>query len=60
MKVFGIPIAAGVWRRPMGSVILVDVRSGMRFYGATKAQALRAAKLVKPDGLFQIISPGRI
>ena len=44
----------------MGSVILIDVRSGMRFYGATKAQALRAAKLVKPNGLFQMISPGRV
>lgn len=60
MKVFGIPIAPGVWRRPMGSVIIIDVRSGMRFYGSTRAEALRAAKLVKPNGLFQLLSPGRI
>lgn len=44
----------------MGSAILIDVRSGMRFYGTTKAQALKAAKLVKPNGLFQLLAPGRV
>jgi hypothetical protein len=60
VTVFGIKIAPGVWRRPQGSVTLIDVRSGMRFYGATKAEALKAAKLVKPNGLFQILPAGRI
>lgn len=60
MRVFGIPIAPGVWRRPMGSVIIIDVRSGMRFYGSTKAEALRAARMVKPQGLFQLLPRGRV
>ena len=59
-KVFGVPIATGVWRRPAGSCILVEVRSGMRFFGVTKEQALKAGKMVKPNGLFYLLPAGRV
>ena len=59
-RVFGIPIAPGVWHRPTGSCILIEVRSGMRFYGATKEQALKAGKMVRPDGLFYLLPAGRV
>ena len=52
-RAFGIPIASGVWRRPAGTVVIVEVLTGMRFYGATESQALKAARAVFPRGSFK-------